>query len=72
MWSEDKIIRKEPSKRKVKITIKEPHQELWGNTNLRFAPCINLNDLDAHLNLNEQEVDEFYKADLITLKNNHR
>lgn len=72
MWNEDKIIRKELSKRKVKFTLKGSYQELSGNTSQRFAPCINLNELDAHLNLNNQEVDEFYKAELITLKNNHR
>ncbi len=72
MWNDDKIIRKELSKRKVKFTLKGSYQEISENTSLKEAPCINLNELDAYSNLNNQEVDELYKEELITLKNNYR
>lgn len=73
LWNDDKIERKELSKRKVKFTLIGSYQQLSGNTSQRAAPCLNLNELDARSNLNKQKVDELIESnELITLKNNHR
>lgn len=73
LWNDDKITRKELSKRKVKFTLIGSYQELSGNTSQRAAPCLNLDELDAHSNLYNAKVDELMKShELITLKNNHR
>ncbi len=73
LWNEGNIQRKENSKRKIKFTIKGTYQQLSGNKNQRAAPCLNLNELDAHSNLNEQKVEELIKKnEIFTLKNNHR
>lgn len=73
LWNEGKIVRKELSKRKIKFTLVGSYQSLSGNTSQRAAPCLNLDELNAHSNLNFQKVDEIIKNnDLITLKNNHR
>lgn len=73
LWNQEKIIRKELSKRKVKFTLKGNHQQLSGNTSQRAAPCLNLYELNAHSNLNFQKVEELIiKKELFTLKNNHR
>lgn len=73
LWNEGKIKRKEISKRKVKFSLIGKYQELPGNTSQRAAPCLNLDELDAHSNLKGVKVEELIENDeLFTLKNNHR
>lgn len=73
LWNEGKIERKEMSKRKVKFSLIGKYQELSGNTSQRAAPCLNLDELDAHSNLKGVKVEELIENDeLFTLKNNHR
>lgn len=73
LWDEGKIQRQELSKRKIKFTLIGTYQQLSGNTSQRAAPCLNLDELDAHSNLNFQKVEELVmKNELFTLKNNHR
>jgi len=55
-WMEGNILKIEPDKKKVRLKMKIPYQQLSGNTSLGEASCLNPAVLDAKQDLQKKEV----------------
>jgi len=58
LWKMDLIEKRVLNNRKQKFKLKIPYQLLSGNMSSKGVPCLNLDGLNAHLNLNKKEVVE--------------